>query len=322
MADAEGRAEEAKEKNTTAEIEALKTHEGMRQQGEVFTNSTILGMLDPSFTYSDMADRLPDLQKQHRERERATLEQTYGIDPAGRVKGKPYEKWDPTKAVQQANRERTSVAINKQFEHNGVPDVNIEMLQGQWQSRGELNELMRSGKIDGDDIPAIRATLQAVQKEMVDKAEKAETDKDQVAAEYYAKWTIDLTKAIETVRELNNDKTPIEGRDKLTIGMEAKRGNFFSGEWDPSEWDVELDELRNETATNVGKADRQKFELPWLAGPNSSKLSDADRADPLLMSILMDDFNMARKTAPHLYGEPDSTDTMDPLDPAGELGGY
>jgi len=316
MADAEGRAEEAKEKNTTAEIEALKTHEGMRQQGEVFTNSTILGMLDPSFTYSDMADRLPDLQKQHRERERATLEQTYGGDPAGRVKGKPYEEWDPEKAITRANDEQMMGAIDKQFIQNGLKNVTIDMLQGEWVSRNELETLVSTGEIDASDVPAIRATLEAAKNEMIKRAQTSRTDKDEKAGDFYTDWAGRLTQSIETVRDLNKSKTPIEGKKGVTVGMEMSRGNAWSGEWSPEEFDLERTRISREKRMEITEFQKRAREKPGFVMPDSGLLTEMDRNNPAVMSRIRQNESLVKSRMPQIYGE------LDPTDPAGELGGY
>jgi hypothetical protein len=308
VGEATSQSETAIQKNSSTRRDALTKHKAMREIGRTTVEDVVLELARPEFVYDPK--EMPSGAGKY-----AKAALTHGVSPVAWVIPGVTRKGVKGDIAKSANDAKVSTSVDRLLGNNGVANVTLDTII---ENDGrKLEEMVSKREVTAENIPAIRAVLETTRKAFAKKAATARENKQDNEADFYTDWVGKLRQANESVRGLKKSQMKMEGDNTFTVGAEMTRGNNWSGEWDPTEFEIEEERIRNELQMTIQEIKRESGNNLGIATTSSPRLTPSDKANKILMSLLAENEQTAAGKMPQIYGGGDMG-----IDIAGELGGY
>jgi hypothetical protein len=211
--------------------------------------------------------------------------------------GKSLTDTTPPPTMDTVKSARFSAGINKAFTSVGAGTVNVDTLSRK--NIQKFKEQVQKGEIPAEQLVPVIAVLKTARKAMIERATEASRGKDEKSNQFYTDKSAMLLEAETMLRSLENDKTPMVGSDKITVGSIVKQATKWAAEeFDDDQYEIEVARLDEQMRTETKKF-RDTFSTDLgFATTTSPFLTPSDLSNPLVMDRLMQQKNFVYQKMP------------------------
>jgi len=296
----QGKAAEGFEKIDTWWLGEKDKHEQLQTQGDIIRKTLDTDLLNPDSIFNTTFDSESIGDKISEKKMQWAMTASQQLPGA---KLSSYTAFDEKKLREQLQVEEMSTGVDKFLHSSGIPaEVSINQFEGE--SLKEFEELVKTGKVKGEDIFELKVVVEKAFEHYTKLANSGINKRDKSA---YTEMAGKMANVETQLLRLKGNKTNIEEqveegvtfKSQDTIGKEITRGLGYArmdlptGEYDRRRAEIQREE--REQLKKLGTPEEQRSVFPTRS---SRHLNPMDLANPLLMNMFVNDEGEISKMFP------------------------